>query len=498
MFETNKTDEWATSLELLQLVGPLAASETARARVEENLGTARENAKGGDSWCAPGYHDLPPELFRQLEEARRRGEAREWDAVIAILEPLAYREQTPFHGSYRRFACKCLAYSYHRRAIASVNAALDKVNEPPAIIQKVIEHSKRYGSNLYGLSCMACGRTIYGEYIVLTFKDVPLNICLSCSAEHRKEKAHKDKLLKEAIDAVYPDLMEAAVLDPGNHDIEETERHFVKLGSSSGFLPASASSRTNKLWPVNVGSLNSGSEDGACWFCNGRSPADPGSSLQVPMQGNIQIKPQGMKKVAREEVGVVTVPRCRDCSKAHKSAKELEKTRAKEQAQKGGNVLRGIAAIVLIVLALAGCYLLSFQLRGVLSIDQSLVCATGAWVVLVLSILAFIVPGWRKARFTRVLLPPTAGALLGAGACAAVVVRTGDATHGLALALGAGLLMAAFLHGLLRGLAWLSERARRKRADLEAWAGRVGVSVKPYATYLRHPEVLRRLKLGWR
>lgn len=63
----NKTDGWKTSVELLQQALPLAVSESARHRIEENLKIVRDNAEMGNYWRGEGYYDLPAPLLEVLE-----------------------------------------------------------------------------------------------------------------------------------------------------------------------------------------------------------------------------------------------------------------------------------------------------------------------------------------------------------------------------------------------------------------------------------------------
>jgi len=132
----NKTENWRASLALLEQILPIAASESARTRIENNLKIVRANAESGNDWCADGYFDLPVPVYRQLQQAHEQANLRNWDEAIQRLESLLSTWQTPSLRGHLPFVRKPLAFCLNMQAVALLNRGMDEFNQPVSIVRK--------------------------------------------------------------------------------------------------------------------------------------------------------------------------------------------------------------------------------------------------------------------------------------------------------------------------------------------------------------------------
>jgi formylglycine-generating enzyme required for sulfatase activity len=241
----NKTENWKVSLELVELALPIAASESARQRIRENIEIVRKNAESGNDWCGEGYFDLPEPVLSVLERARKQADARQWDQAIPILaELLMGRDEAQVEESAKPLVRKPLAYCLNLRAVDRLNRAMDRHNEPLPTMRRIAERAQLgfltaaalLGST-YGVSslkCMACGTSIYGQYARFTFKDIPIIVCVSCSSKLDREQEERKAELRETVRAAGQELLLAEELDSKNKGIKENLGTTRKVASELG------------------------------------------------------------------------------------------------------------------------------------------------------------------------------------------------------------------------------------------------------------------------
>jgi hypothetical protein len=350
-----KTEGWETSVELLKQALPLAVSESARRRIEDNLGIVRNNAELGNDWCGEGYYDLPAPILLLLERARALADQRKWYEAISLVERVLVVGDPPLNEHQASLVGKCLAYCLSLRAVDGINAALREFDQNLPIIVNIGQRAERgeldpyttaraRGASGYGhyLKCMACGCTIYDQYVRFTFKDVPLIVCPNCSTELDRQQEERKSRLRLAANAAHRDLAEAVGLDSTNKGVEKNRNDLRELCSKASITFGPIPIETVRV-PCDVGCLNPKSPRNRCWFCGAMVTTGPpvrqgvargnsvpsvlgltagppvGQSLacRLEMHSKPRITRKGQKNYVIYKHGHVEAPRCAACQGTH-------------------------------------------------------------------------------------------------------------------------------------------------------------------------------------
>lgn len=264
----NKTNDWDGSIATLERASALAVSESARQRIANDLTTARANAESGDSYCGPGYYDQPKKFLDRMERARRAADALRWEDAVQIL--LKLLKKGDLTDEQRALVRKALAFCLDGKALRSLNDSVEKLNEPPKIIEKIHQRAQRDEIDGYTMTvastgvqneysslwCMACGSRIQEQFVNFTFNDVACIVCPPCSMGNERETEKKKERLQKAIKEVAPDLLLAAELDPDNKAVETNLEGLRDIASQEGVsIPGDAFERQVELGLVSVAEL---------------------------------------------------------------------------------------------------------------------------------------------------------------------------------------------------------------------------------------------------
>jgi uncharacterized RDD family membrane protein YckC len=255
----NKTEDWAKSLELVQRVYRIASSQSAKDRIKQNLDTVSNNVKAGNNWTSPGYYDLPPDLFAQIEKARTEMEARRFDSALKLLETL--RKSPDLTPEQMPIVLKAMAYTLNQNSQDRLARASEELNQPRTVIKRIQERAGKNDSNFAmtlmwvlggqeqtaaqsgSLYCMACGSKIYQQWYTFTYKfgdkDIKVLICSSCGAADNSEMEGRRTRFRNAMSDCARELLRAQDLDPNNHIIQDNLDTLYKLGRDVNIpLPA--------------------------------------------------------------------------------------------------------------------------------------------------------------------------------------------------------------------------------------------------------------------
>jgi hypothetical protein len=409
-----KTENWRVSVELLEMVSPVASSKTISKKIEENLQAVRKNAESNDSFCGEGYFDLPPAHLEEMEDARRLTEQQDFDKALASLEtlprndlmacphcrtgldwtqqragstlncPFCSREfQAPesaevFPPESRFLIDKALAHCLLTRGLQRVNQVGAEGGQLIPTLKRIIERLKSNPSALllaglggsglgrYGArSCMACSCSIspYENHVSFTFKNVPMVVCSSCGAQLQREEDSRKSNLRDAVRASAEDLVRAAQLDPANKLVEQQLGQLREVCSNVGVsfpqAPKAKKPRVSKTPSVPVTSEQSAeaATSGGCKAANwSLGLGFVGAFFSFPLLGGIFDPAYGKSVAAGDFTGttilasVLAIPAIL-CG--HFALRQIARLNGNSHARtraKGG-LLCGYGALVLLVIA---------------------------------------------------------------------------------------------------------------------------------------------------
>lgn len=239
----NKTEDWSTSLCVLERVAPVPVSGSMRRRIEENIRIVRGNMESGNFWCGKGYWALPQSIRDRLEKAREHHRLKQFDQAIAVLEPMvggvdsASLAALPDNNPYRLVA-RALSVCLNSRALSRLDRAISEFQRPLPILLRIANNPAYLALGALrvpGLLCCAvCGTSIYGAYSILTLKGIEITLCSGCAARAKREQEQKKQQVAKALRESRADFQRAMELCPDNHAAKENLECVQKMAKDAG------------------------------------------------------------------------------------------------------------------------------------------------------------------------------------------------------------------------------------------------------------------------
>lgn len=266
----NKTENWKEAKKLLEAYLKLAESPGVRRRLEENIKTLKGNLESGNQWCGEGYYDLPEPILETLEKARQLSNNQEYDQAISLLEGLLAQTTPALTEEQKNLVRKPLSTCLNMRANVRFSAAMQALDRPRRVIEKIQANIKRNNPNLFmtilavssgteqqmamsgNLVCMACLRPVRAWY-TFTYNDTKLLICESCNLENNRELDARKNEFRKALLKINDDLLRAIELNPTSPNPKNNLQELRKIASQLNIvLPGkpSAPARESKPAPT--------------------------------------------------------------------------------------------------------------------------------------------------------------------------------------------------------------------------------------------------------
>ena len=263
---SNKTENWKEAQKLLKAYLKIAESPGTRRRLEENINTLKGNLESGNQWCGEGYYDLPEPILEPLEKARQLSNNQEYDQAINLLEGLLSQTTPALTEKQKTLVRKPLSTCLNMRANVHFTAAMQELDKPRRVIEKIQANVGRNSTNLLmtmlavssgteqqmarsgSLVCLACLRTVQTWY-TFTFNDTKLLVCESCNQDNNRELEGRKGVFRKALLGINNDLLRAIDLDPTSPNPKNNLEELKKIASQLNItLPGkpSAPSRESK------------------------------------------------------------------------------------------------------------------------------------------------------------------------------------------------------------------------------------------------------------
>jgi len=322
----DKTNDWTESINLLEMAQEIASGEAIRLRLSKNIQILKKNAEHGNDWYAPGYWDLPPEIIEQLEAARGRANAGDYEGAIKELVVVDPKAGYPLR--------RCLAFSLNHRGWQIAAEAIDEFRKPTRRVQEVLDVIAREGSISVPTPntppwllpvCPCCKRRDYVRWIKGESDGQAFWICERCFEKDNPERERKKRELSRSITEGLQYLLLAAELDGRDRVVREDVDSLKKFAREVGArIPGTNALKkqltTHKIRGVRQ-NLAKVPEDSICFFC-GNGSADDSCQIVVPMCGDVHTVDLLFEEGFEYHYTDVVVPRCRRCRDEHRELPE--------------------------------------------------------------------------------------------------------------------------------------------------------------------------------
>ena len=196
----NKTNDWQECDRILKLAEELAIGQAVKTKLSNDRAIVQQNAKDGNDWCSPGYWDLPEETITQLEAARAKTQAGDYEGAGRLLVVLDPKIGKPL-------PC-CLAFCLSHRGSQIAGQGLnDFSSEPTPKVQRFLDVIGRLGSvplpnpNMQSWQlpdCPCCGTKSYTSWVNGEYKGQRCG-CAASVRRRTTESEKKSAVLRKSI-----------------------------------------------------------------------------------------------------------------------------------------------------------------------------------------------------------------------------------------------------------------------------------------------------------
>jgi hypothetical protein len=336
-----KTDDWRESAGLLRLAMDIALGDTLRDTLAEQIGTLDENEELGNDWCAPGYWELPEGVLAELEAARDRARAGDFEGAIdrlLVMDP-----------SIGRPLSRALSFALSVRGIRAAKRASSEYNQPTGVLREILDtlegmsdsegivRYRRPDPNSPAWSnppCLCCGRTGYTRWANFTYREMALFMCGTCSTRHDRELAEQKRTLCSDLSDALQYVILADEVDPKEKGVRLQLKSLKEAARKIGCpIPSAKNLRARlakgRMRGTNV-VLDASPGPGLCHFCEDL-PGDDSASIRLPMCGDVASASFILGDGVTYGYGEVVIPRCPRCRDEHRELPD--RIRAWEEAR---------------------------------------------------------------------------------------------------------------------------------------------------------------------
>jgi hypothetical protein len=336
------TENWGTCVELHRLALKIVRGEGRRAAINRNFEIVKRNVEGHNRWCAPGYWEQPEEILSELEAARTRLRAGDFQGAVEALLDL--------HPAIGAPVVRALAKSLNGRGYQLRQAAWDAFEADGSNLRRLIARLSDGGAALTLLGSRpdpnnpahlnppcptGCGRS-YSSWVNFTLKsvpDVPLFMCAACSAEDDREVEVARVPLRAGLTDALAYARLAAEMEPDNSEMKSDLDFLKKEAEKAGCVLPPTEQLRARLRGSRQRKARADAQlvpsDAPCHFC-GTERWRPDESITVTMYGDVRSAPFVLGEGIEYRWDEVIVPRCERCHSEH--AGLLERTRERRLA----------------------------------------------------------------------------------------------------------------------------------------------------------------------
>lgn len=329
---SNKTNDWQEGLALLALAETIAVGEPVREKVAKNIEINQKNIESGNDWCSPGYWDLPVPTVETLEAARKKAMSGDYDGAIAALAVMEAALGKPLR--------RCLAYALSRKAIRTVNQALDDYNAETEKIKKIMDRLRGMSAyeqimfqanqpdpnGLRNPPCMTgCGRP-YTSWVKFIYRDNLLFMCSSCNAEDERESAGRKAQLRKELTVALENLLLASEFEqPADRGVARNLTQLRATATQFSCPVPDTSGLRQRLDRTDQGlngiadGLDAPGDGAVCHFC-GQNPASESARIAVRLSSPTRTVALLLGSRTEFSYCDVVVPRCPHCRNTHRQS----------------------------------------------------------------------------------------------------------------------------------------------------------------------------------
>ena len=329
----NKTNDWSTCVELINLARPVAEGGSLRSQIDQRMASVTGNFEyAATDWYSREYWDLPQEVIQELEIAHSKVLAGDFNGAIEKLVVL-----DPKHGKPVQ---RALAACFNLRGVREFNSGFAAFDSETPTLKRIMDNLKVMGYRFQSPSphsstfasrppCLCCWSTSYTSWMNFNLRGDALFMCSRCWSNHERETHDRQSVLHVPVRKALEYLILADEVDSKpNKNLNLIKTRAMELNCG---IPRSTDLRkslgVHNLRPVPK-VLPPTLPGTVCHFC-GAHPAEPIFEISVALCGEPRSARMLLHKGTEYSRADITVPRCKHCRADHEEfPRRVEKWRS--------------------------------------------------------------------------------------------------------------------------------------------------------------------------
>lgn len=225
----NKTEDYASALELINSMKNFIESDTSKAKVDQKIKSIKDVLEYSNFWRLKGYFSYPSNCVDLMEKAFDLHETLKFDEAIDLLRKGLYSlPEIQESDSLRKQFLHCIAYCLRRKSVNIYNEAFDEYNsEFDRKYNNLVKYRVYISEYSHMINCAHCYGPIFGTYYTRTINGIKQPFCDSCNNRIDRELKALEKELKKEIKKAFDLILLSKFLSP-NHNPTKLDFEVIK------------------------------------------------------------------------------------------------------------------------------------------------------------------------------------------------------------------------------------------------------------------------------
>jgi tetratricopeptide (TPR) repeat protein len=235
----NETEDWDSTLELLNTLSSIDCSAVLKAKIEDNKATVEANIA---SPLSKASANAP--AAECVERALQAAQEDDWDtAVSSLREAIRLSRGREMKAPLR----EQLVVSLTNRAISRSNEAVSLINQEQDVFSGTLERQIEAIAEKSGYLCGMCGAS--PKYELRTQAGQTLTLCETCSGKLKEaQKFSPSSKALSLLRKAEKDLLEARAMDPARKTVQEHLSQVQKMVGRFGYYSVEETTGLKGVW----------------------------------------------------------------------------------------------------------------------------------------------------------------------------------------------------------------------------------------------------------